>query len=462
MKVRRGQVALYLVAVLVGITCLVLMNVTLYLSVTAKNRAMNAGDAAALAVARHQGELLNRIGMLNLDHLNAVVDGDRARCEEIMREQARLCFLGPLEGIEIGNRAAKDNGAEQGEGMRELFEEHVDDIRLYYANNPQAYPEPWDGAWAEYAQRLEVALSGELYAGPDNVDFVDAASGHLLLDKRFYEAVRGHSWCWFHFYAEGLLDRYSGFQDWSPLPGTGEEMRRQKCVNSEIYSLELDARTGSALTLFGTNFICRLTGRDVGDLLASPLLDDETQVWYCYGETYWRRWWEIDPDGEWSFPVVGAVRDEYDLRGCAACCRVVKAIPTLLGSDADQRTEWTGAAKPFGTVADENGKLADVTSLKRLVTPAFSDARLVPLDAVGGRELSTADVDWMHHIRNHLPAYLRSGPDQLATCGYCRTLTLWERDILREQARDWLKLNSKTCVRPGPGTSGRGGTPHGH
>jgi len=462
MKARRGQVALYLVAVLVGIACLVLMNVGLYLSVSAKNRTMNAGDAAALAVSRHQGELLNRIGTLNVDHLNAVVDGDRAKCQEIMDEQARLCFLGPLDGIQIGNEAARANGAEPSEDMLGLFKDHVNDIRLYYVGNPQTYPEPWEGAWEEYAQRLEIALGSELYAGPDNVDFMDAMSGHFLLDKRFYEAVRGRCWCWFHFNAEGLLGNYSGFRDWAPLPGTGEEIRRQKCVNSEIYSLGLDARMGSALSLFGTNFICRLTGREPGELLASPLLADETQVWYCYGQRDWRTWWEIDPNGEWSFPVVGKVRDEYDVRGCAACCRVVKEIPALFSEDVERKTEWTGAAKPFGTVMDERGKLADVTAQKRLVTDAFSDVRLVPLDTVGGRELSTADVEWMHHIRNHLPAYLQNGPDLTSSCGYCRTLLDWERDALREQARDWLKGNSSSCVRPTSGGSGHGGTPHGH
>ena len=62
MKAKPGQVALYLVLVLVAITVLAIMNVGVYLSVATKNRAMNAGDAAALATARRQGELLNEIG----------------------------------------------------------------------------------------------------------------------------------------------------------------------------------------------------------------------------------------------------------------------------------------------------------------------------------------------------------------------------------------------------------------
>ena len=51
MKGRDGQVALYLVMVLVAIAFLVFMNVGAFLAVTARNRTMNAGDAAAVAVA---------------------------------------------------------------------------------------------------------------------------------------------------------------------------------------------------------------------------------------------------------------------------------------------------------------------------------------------------------------------------------------------------------------------------
>ncbi|MBR2065502.1 MAG: hypothetical protein IJ983_00245, partial [Kiritimatiellae bacterium] len=62
MKARRGQVVVYLALALLAIVVLTLMNVGAYLAVSAKNRTMNAGDAAAIAVAKHQGELLNRIG----------------------------------------------------------------------------------------------------------------------------------------------------------------------------------------------------------------------------------------------------------------------------------------------------------------------------------------------------------------------------------------------------------------
>ena len=49
---RRGQVALYLLMVLVGIFLIALLNVDAFDFVRGKNRAQNAGDAAALAAAR--------------------------------------------------------------------------------------------------------------------------------------------------------------------------------------------------------------------------------------------------------------------------------------------------------------------------------------------------------------------------------------------------------------------------
>ena len=66
MKAKSGQIVLYLVLVLVAITFLAVMNVSAYLGVSAKNKTMNAGDAAALAVAKYQAELLNKIGSRNI------------------------------------------------------------------------------------------------------------------------------------------------------------------------------------------------------------------------------------------------------------------------------------------------------------------------------------------------------------------------------------------------------------
>ena len=465
MTAKRGQVALYLVLVLVALTFLTLLNVGAFLAVRAKNRTMNAGDAAALAVARHQAELLNRIGALNVEHLKAALADDADECARLSEEQARLCFLEPLRGISAGNAAAQANGAKPSDEMREILEQHVIDIRTTYVTTPDAYPEPWEGAWEEYAQALEVEIGAPLYAGPDNIEFMDAAGGHLLLNPQFYDAVAGRNWCWFHFNAPGVLDGYSGFGDWGPLPSADDALRRQRCANSEIYSLHLVPRTGSAVDLLGKELVCRLADATLADLAQSSLVTNQTQVWFFYDTSdsgYWRKWTEIDPDGDDRFPVVGPVKPEYDVRGAAAICRVLGDIPNLLESGEGRTAKWAAAAKPFGTVEGADGGVGVVTALKGFVTSAFDAVRLVPIDAVGGRYLSTADPEWMRHLREDLPAYFRNGPDALKGCFYCRQLVDWEKPGVREQGRNWLMYNASSCLRPTGGGNGRGGTPHGH
>ncbi len=460
MRMRRGQVALYLVLALVAICILVMMNVGAFLAVSARNRTMNAGDAAALAVARHQGELLNRIGQLNIDHLKAALDDDARACERIMEEQRRICFLEPLDGIGIGNRAARENGAERSDALLDVLRRHVIEIRTVYEANPELYPEPWEGAWEDYARRLELALGEGIWAGPDNIDFIDACQGHYLLLPMFYHAVAGRNWCWFHFNASGLLAGYSDFGDWGPLPGADIATRLRRAANSEVYSLNLESRACSALQLLGTNAIERLAGVSLGAIESSNLITNTAQSWFLYDASVWRKWREIDPEG--GFPAVGAVKPEYDVRGCAAICRVMQELPNLVDSGEARVSKWSAAAKPFGAVENAAGELESVVAFGRFVTPAFTAAHLVPLDAVGGDDLSTADPDWMHHVREHLPNYLAQGVARGSSCYYCAQLKEWDRESLRAEARRYLKYNAGSCRRgDGPGGE-RGGAAHGH
>jgi hypothetical protein len=460
-KFHRGQVSVYLALVLFAVIMLVMMNVGVFLAVSAKNKTMNAGDAAAIAVAKMQGEILNRIGEDNILHLKAALKGDLEQCTAIQTRQLRACFLDPLEGIRLGSEAAAANGIEIDDGMGEILSRHVRDIRLYYLTNPRLYPEPWEGAWEEYAQRLELAIAGGVRAGPDNACFMNGARDHHLIDKGFYEAVLGRNWCWFKFNAPGLISSYSSFRDWAPLPTDDEETRRRSCVNSEIYSLHLTVRTGSALDLLGTNIVMKLTGATLEEIALAPLLSDISQQWFFYDENHWRRWWEIDPTGPWNFPVYGKVHPQYDIKGAAAVCRVSREIPSLV-SGTPRIGVWSAAAKPFGSVENDEEKDETVVSMNKFVTSAFSSSRLVPLDSVGGNCLSTADPVWMRHIMDHLPDYALHGPRHFSDCMYCSALVMWEKDSFRTTGRIWLKYHSEDCVRPAPGNIEGGGTRHGH
>ena len=470
MRARGGQVAVYLVLALVAVTFLAMMNVGAFLAVRAKNRAMNAGDAAALAAARKQGELLNSIGRANIEHLKLLFATTlspseiAAQCREIEERQRRDCFLGPIEGITEGNSFARDNGAEPDEGMLKILRQHVGDVRTKYKGNPDLYPEPWEGAWDEYATKIETAISDGIWAGPDNIDYLDAASGHFLLKRQFYNAVAGRCWCWFHFNAPGLVESYSSFRDWAPLPSASDDDRFRRCANSEIYSLHLTTVSGSAVQVFGLEAVKRLADKTDEDVEAAfALLSDQEHVWFAFGDE-WEPWssgrFKFSPE---EFPVVGAVRPEYDVAGCAAVCRIRSHIQDVVTDGGGRDIEWTAAAKPFGTVDVGNG-LDVVTAMpSRLVTSAFSDVRLVPVDSVGGTEYATSDEAWMTHVREHLPQYLDSGPQAIGgSCFYCAQLIDWERAEVHEDGKRFLKNNSSTCRRPEGSGSARGGTPHGH
>ena len=201
-------------------------------------------------------------------------------------------------------------------------------------------------------------------------------------------------------------------------------------------------------TIGGFNAMIEKQKREAGEALVSTVLFDND----C----------EVIHDRVDIQRIGPMTRKEYDVRGCAAVCRVVNGFQRLIEDDVAGKVVWTAAAKPFGCVEGLDGEIAPVTAFKNFVTPALTDVRLVPVDSVGGRDLSTADPVWSEHVRSHLPEYLVSGPGAGSGCLYCHALREWERESLRSQARRWLEFNSGSCIRTsGPGGEW-GGTPHGH
>ena len=488
MAVRRGQVALYLLMVIVVLCFLALMNVDIFLSVRSKNRIQNAGDAAALAAARHQALVLNEIARLNLEHLRAAALDETNRCEEIFYTQRRLALIAPVDGLRKADEAARANGREPREEFSTILREHAHIVRTVYAGGGQAgdpYPEPYPGAWGEYAAAIDAAIADGLAAGPDNLEFYYAQGGHLLLTRDFYSAIAGRNWCWFHFNAESTLKSYTGHEDWGPLPIRHEN----SFENSEIFSLHVKSKRGSILDVFTPREVVNLLERfaDTGEtgqggspwaesvaecpvtyavITNSALLRDNRQTWYFLGEDRWREWTEIS--AERGFPVLGSIKPEYDVRGCAAIMRCEDDVESF-AVDGTANLTWSAAAKPFGHLEDEDGDAAPATYLNGFLVPCFTDARLVPLDSVGGQNLATADAGWVNHVRHHLGGYLAYGTLGLpGRCWYCAQLRLWEQESFRASGIWWLKFNSGTCRRStGGGIGGGGGgigggTSHGH
>ena len=290
----------------------------------------------------------------------------------------------------------------------------------------------------------------------------------MLLNRHFYFAISGKDWCWFHWNAPNLLAAYGSFRDWPPLPVANENAFE----NAEVFSLHLQAVKGALTDVFTREEIQVLLERFAGarvtkeELRASHLITDADQTWFFYDPVRWRAWFQgrtlVDDDAGFEFPIVGEIKQEYNVRGCAAICRCVDEVVSVAVETTSEHT-WAAAAKPFGKVEDIEGQIGPVTGLRGFVSPAFTDVRLVPLDSVGGENLATADYGWVNHIRHHLGPYMLRGPHNAQGCFFCLQLQTWERASFRSEGARWLKFYGDSCTRPAGGSGGgHGGTSHGH
>ena len=458
---RGGQVILLVLAAVLALLAAALWLVDLHVAVLGKDKTQNAGDAAALEAARWQGAALNAAGELNLLHLLALAAGDEAAAETISEAAIRVSFAGPLAGAAAAQQAAKLNGAPSNEDFTDFVRERALVARRGYGANLgglDALPEPWPGAWDEYASMLDALADEGVAAGIDNASFFDdPAGGHVLLDQGFYAAVLGRSWCWFHWSAPTLLDDYSGWGWWPPLPPPDDEPP----ASSEILSLHLRQAELSGGNLAAIPGLPAAFGEaELPDPFAEGFPDgiaatNPAPGWLLYRPSRWGSWETMrDP----SFPIEGRLRPEYDYAGADAAMRVENPIRRVTDPDAAEGAlVWTGAAKPFGRLEGEDGAASAPTAVP-LVLPVFSQVRLVPLDAVAMQSGGAFDLAWRRHCREHLPAYAQRGPAALAGgCRYCRALQQWEDPALRRAGSRWLATNSWKCTTSPPGGGGPGG-----
>lgn len=478
----RGQVAVYLMLSLLAVFLLALLAVDVFLSVRTKNSLQNGGDAAALAAAHRQGELINEIGRLNLEHIKAALLCQTNRCIAIGLEQRRLALLEPVYAQRFASDAAERNGIGVNDTFSEILRMHAHEIRTVYAvgggGDGDPLQESYPGAWDEYANAVDAVASDGLAAGIDNIEYYFAYGSHLLLNPAFYNAIAGHDWCWFWFNDRNALDNYKSYHDWAPL----SPIMGSSTDNSEIFSLHLSASTNALTAYFPFEEIIRIANKYGGMRLKiedfadeegnvnTGLLSESGYTWFFFDTRRWRTWFngrrlaDADAyDGEiYDFPIVGEIKSEYNVRGCAAVCRTYDDSYSFT-ADARKSISWSAAAKPFGTLDESNGAPSPVTALSAFVVPCMSDTRLVGVDSVAGANTNTADIDWMRHIRIHLPDYIQNGPKNNGGCWYCAQLKKWEAPSFHFTGATWLKYHSGECVRPvSGGVSGSGGTRRGH
>jgi len=459
-----GQAVIFILLALVTLVFFLLFIVDLHQIVRRKNQTMNAGDAAALAAARWQGSTINLVGELNLMHILALAEQNDAAVHAITNMQKRLCFTGPLTALFASGMAAKNNHIYNDDEMTDLIHEHAETVRNQYAtifNGAMYFPEPWPGAWGEYAAMLDQVAADGIAAGPDNAHFFgDPQAGHPLFNKAFYEAVESQNWCWFYLNANSLLENYNTYHDWPPLPPPDRE-RYDDC---EFFALGLSPYVSKMKYLFNSAALeIFLRDAGLGDIppawLASTNVMDSVENWHVYGGGFWDEWLLIQPDDEGFFPITGPVREQYNYAGADAVVRVNAGVqrvtPGIGGGSHNDNVVWTAAAKPFGYL-EVDGVDSLPTAAKYFVLPAFRDVRLIPVDAASGSNNGTSSGEWVRHIRDHVYTYVEIGP-QGSRCRYCASLVVWEDAAFRKMGINWLEHNSDKCRRSSSGGGGRGG-----
>ena len=463
MKTRNGQVALYLVMVLLALAVLMLVNVNAFLAVRSKNRMMNAVDEAAIAAAKHQGRLLNEIGRLNVEHLRSAVLGIPWGGEAEMRN---LSFLDPVDGIREANDAAADWGFRSGDAPEALsgFRDHIDEIR----QNPDLYPPTEDGVnwWHIYADRLAEALGGSPAVLPGYMEIVNPGASGLFANHGFYDVLAAKAWCWF------TIGDNASWLDGDPAQIEPYEIAPVEVPeNSEVFSLHVTYKTWgeSAWAEDGfdwkwTNFVCRVTGlpesafTNRGSYAASP-----TETWAFYDDM-WRAWSPTyNPD---NFPIAGTVKPEYDVAGCVASCMMLGHIQRIGRDDrqfSDRTTLVTAEAKPLGTVEDLDGEIAPVTAYNSFIAPSrpggriFTEAQLVLMGSVPRSPGVSMEPNWYDHVKKHSPRAPSPG------CGYCKLWAEWSEPSFRAAIRSWIQANAESCRPKGGGEPAeRGGYPYAH
>ena len=460
-----GQTLIIVLMIMIFLLLVALWQFDLHKILFVKHLSRNAGDSAALAAARWQGQSLNLIGELNvmqaisLSEALAAGDDDFSEAEAIADLQSRINFVGPLTGLLAAQQAAKNNRIYVSEEFTERLEDHIREILEEYADR---YPiPPWgtDPAqtWQEYANMLSSIAFDGIAADPENRKFyLDYANqNHLLLNPSFYDAIASEDWCWFLHNAFAELNGYTSFTFWDDLPLINEP----EPVNSEYYGLQLRkvsqlsqlARPGAPLTTDDLDELVSLLETLAEQSFPTELVDVPA-IWFCYRDQEWSSWDAFLPNG---FPFATDIKPQYNYRGADAAARIETRSPRLTPGSGTNEIQWTAAAKPFGAFDDTTPPAAYA-----LVLPVFTDTRLIPVDSSSAPSPGSRP-GWAKFIYDYLPLYMAGGPNALPDCWYCEQLMKWENSEFRNAGITWLEENSADCQQPG-GPGPGGGTRRGH
>jgi len=464
---KSGQTLIFMTMVVVMIAFAALFYFDVHKNLHVKGVSRNAGDAAALAGARWQAISLNVIGSLNvaqaLSHLDSLSAGEPPGpdADAIAELQRRLAFSGPLFGFLTAQQAAKNNGIFNQDAFRRSINSHIEVIENEYARfmpEPFQPVAPFINGWLEYADMLSLLAEHGIAVNAAWDYFLGYSHhNHLLLNPAFYDAIAGRSWCWFYHNAYDELQEYSSWLDWNDLP----PIQQTPPINSEVFGLNTRRlRVIDSVPLLPPENTWADTMNSLRALIqdADPELRTAYEANWSFYSGHWSSWTRRIPSG---FPWDGEIRAEYDYGGADAAVQILAETQRHTGFRGGDQIQWTAGAKPFGTLAGPDGPVP--ASRYGLILPAFTDVRLIPIDASLSAAGGALRPGWLEFILNHLPNYMNDGPSALPPGNwYANQLILWEQSAFRESGIGWLLYNHARCHQPGSGPGPSGGTSHGH
>ncbi|MBO5940489.1 MAG: hypothetical protein J6R18_04775 [Kiritimatiellae bacterium] len=433
---KKGQVAIFLVLILAGLTLLFALNIDIFTSSRSKIRLQNAADASAIALARWQGITLNVIGELNIARLAAICQSNNTAISGIVQLQRKLAYVGPTIGFKAANDIARKNGVPISPDMTEA-------TRLV-AN----FTDP------EYRQMLDVVVRNGIRAGVDNAAVLRPGCIDPRTDPDFYEAIRSRDFrtlcCRFSGGSHNLPNIPSGAIDPDEIMlsdgnacfgslGAGWE-------HGGLYHTHID-RLASIAHDYGIDE--HVINRQA---LSKNAFLFHTRQWCVYDRSEWR---DLPDEFDFSrFPWLTPLREEYNVCGGSATIRVEDHV--ALASLAAQTNFITSqaAAKTFGSA---NGpKVTDVSPA--IILPSFSKTRLVPFGIGAAGRYGMANI---FHVKSMLG--LLSFPN--GGNAYRNLLDVYNSDEFRAEAEAWYSNHGHNdadgCHPPGNGTERGGGSPYG-
>ena len=433
---KKGQIAVFLVFILAGLTLLFALNVDIFTSSRSKTRLQNAADASAIALARWQGATLNMVGDLNIARLAAICQSNVNAISGIVQLQSRLSFIGPTIGFKAANDIAEKNGVRVSEDMTlavRLVAQFMD---------------------ADYRRMLETATRNGVRAGVDNAAIVRAGCVDPRTDPDFYEAIRSRDFrtlcCRYCGGGHHLPDVPSGAPDPEEISLSG--------ANACFGSIGIGWESGSSYaSLIGQLAdMARDCGVD-GATVSRQALETNVNLiashqWCVYDRSEWR-----DLPGDFSFsrfPWISPLRDEYGVCGGSATIKIEGSVSlTSLAAQTNFITAQA-AAKALGTVGGR--KVTEVEP--SIVLPSFSRVRLVPFAPGAAGRYGMADLG---HIRSMLGLLGKPG----GANSYLHLLDVYNSEEFRGAAEAWYSRHGHNdadgCRPPGHGTERGGGTPYG-